>query len=132
MRFAIVHHRIPADFGVESKCISRLELRAVALVEFCHTLQKLDAFGALEIAFRLTNTIDKPWWENVGVPLLYDGRRMLSEKGGIRSTSCGDVVEYEGVFYLCNKFGWMELKSVGSGNTLVSCDGELLGAWTAY
>ena len=123
MRFAIVHHRIPPDFGVESKCVSRLELRAVALVDFCHTLQKLDAIGALEVVFRLTNTIDKPWWENVEISLLHDGRRMLDGKGGIRSTSCGDVVEYEGVFYLCDKFGWTELKDIGSGQTLVSCDG---------
>lgn len=115
MRFVIVYHRNPPDFGVERKCVNRCELEAVALVVL---LEDVDSIGALEIAFRLTNTVNKAWWENVGVSLLHDGKRKLLGKGGIRSTSCGDVVEYDGVFYLCDKFSWVELMS-DSAKTLV-------------
>jgi len=44
--------------------------------------------GSLEDAYRLTNHIDKSWWENAGVtPVLKKG-----EEPRFRSTSVGDVI----------------------------------------
>lgn len=37
-------------------------------------------------AFALSNTIDKPWWENDGVSV------MIPDREGFRSTSVGDVL----------------------------------------
>jgi hypothetical protein len=39
----------------------------------------------LEDAYHLTNTIDRPWWENPGVTPAFEG-------SGTRSTSAGDMI----------------------------------------
>lgn len=59
----------------------------------------------LETAFRLTNTIDAPWWENQGV------EKHFTEEG-CRSTSVGDVVVNETTkeAFLCCAIGWSPLK----------------------
>jgi hypothetical protein len=56
----------------------------------------------LSEAFRLTNTIDNPWWENPSVE-----KKFLSS--GCRSTSIGDIVEINGDFYKCAPIGWTSL-----------------------
>jgi hypothetical protein len=45
----------------------------------------------LEDAFRMTNSIDRPWWQVADVALMTGGRV------GARSSSVGDVFEIEGV-----------------------------------
>jgi len=56
-----------------------------------------------DLAFQLTNHIDKPWWENEGVTLVGAPRH--------RSTSVGDlVVMPDGKILLCKTCGWVELK----------------------
>ena len=53
-----------------------------------------------EMAYRLTNTIDKYWWKNDGVTSHFDGE-------GCRSTSVGDVVICpDGITYRCAGMGW--------------------------
>jgi hypothetical protein len=68
----------------------------------------------LDEAFKLTNHISKPWWENekvtvVGLERDPDGR------GKHRSTSVGDVLVKTGVtdaedeVYRCANFGWTRI-----------------------
>ena len=53
--------------------------------------------------FRLTNHIDRPWWENAGVTLVAQSR----------STSVGDMIRLsDGRILLCKSFGWSEVTSV--------------------
>jgi hypothetical protein len=47
----------------------------------------------LNQAYRLTNTIDGSWWQNIGVNFLGSAEHGLE---GARSTSIGDVLEYVG------------------------------------
>lgn len=48
----------------------------------CHAESISDA---LERAYVLTSTIDRPWWQNDNVQLMFDAE-------GCRSTSVGDVI----------------------------------------
>ena len=52
----------------------------------------------LELAFQLTNHIDMDWWDNEGV----------TRYGGKRSTSCGDVMEKDGTFFVVASAGFRE------------------------
>jgi hypothetical protein len=58
----------------------------------------------LEKAYMLTNTIDKPWWDNEGVTKLVEG--------GCRSTSVGDYVVVGATKYLCDHVGWTDEEAV--------------------
>lgn len=59
-------------------------------------------------AFRLTNTIDRPWIENEEVEVIKNSR----------STSVGDVVVKDGKPYLCRGTGWW-VKEDGEWKELV-------------
>lgn len=53
----------------------------------------------LDTAFRLTNSIDRPWWKNEGVEILGAPEH--------RSTSVGDViVDAQGNLFHCAVVGW--------------------------
>ena len=70
-----------------------------------------------EVAFELTNNIDRAWYENVGVTPHF-------EASGCRSTSVGDVVvcgdAQDKTTYKCARFGWEEVaKSDHVYNSLV-------------
>ena len=71
------------------------EMVAILVAEFEGVSRDLDD------AFQLTNHITIPWWDNEGVELVGPAKR--------RSTSCGDVVFFEGVAYLCDRIGWKAL-----------------------
>lgn len=49
--------------------------------------------------FYLTNTIDRPWWENARV----NGKPA-------RSTSVGDIVQIGNKFFVCEMIGWREVE----------------------
>ena len=55
-------------------------------------------------AFRLTNSIDKPWTKNEEVEVV--GSRLPTTYSKFRSTSVGDVVVKDGTPYLCRMMGW--------------------------
>ena len=56
----------------------------------------------VETAYRLTNHIDAPWWENEGVTLIGNPEH--------RSTSTGDVVVMpNGQVLRCDNAGWTEI-----------------------
>lgn len=56
---------------------------------------------SVDEAYRLTNNIDCPWWENEGVKVVKKSR----------STSVGDViVSPQGEVYLCKILGWEKLE----------------------
>lgn len=82
---AIVYHRKDPDFKSEWARFPD-DYEPVARVK----TKKLDE------AFELTNSINCPWWENDGVSAIKQ----------TRSTSVGDVVEVDGVRYLCADIGW--------------------------
>lgn len=84
----------------------------------------------LEKAFELTNTIDRFWWENRGVHPNWKGARewalrIASQYGdrqtretarrhageGFRSTSVGDVLEKNGVYYFVGRIGFERFPS---------------------
>jgi hypothetical protein len=53
--------------------------------------------------FRLTNTIDRPWFESAD-------SRLMVRKAPCRSTSMGDVVvDAHGNVHLCVKVGWKRI-----------------------
>jgi hypothetical protein len=53
-----------------------------------------------EVAWRLTNTIDRLWWQNPGVEACFDG-------SGCRSTSMGDIVQLsDGSRWIAVTFGF--------------------------
>ena len=57
----------------------------------------------LELAFRLTNSIDYAWWENEEViPMFPDG--------GCRSTSVDDMVLIGTEKYICSRAGWKKVE----------------------
>lgn len=58
----------------------------------------------LEEAFRRTNTVDRPWWENERVTALFVGE-------GCRSTSVGDVL-YDcasGIYWMVKALGFKRI-----------------------
>lgn len=61
----------------------------------------------LDDAFRLTNHIDRPWYEHTEVAPVYTV--------GLRSTSVGDiVVDNDGRAHLCCRIGWAEIAELGT------------------
>ena len=54
----------------------------------------------VDTVYRLTNSIDSPWWKNFGVTPEFIGE-------GCRSTSVGDIVELaNGTRLICCDIGW--------------------------
>lgn len=76
VRAHVRHH----SFGASGEC--------VAIVSFDY---EISLHSALDAAYRDTNTIDQPWWNNENVEMV--GRAKLA--GGCRSTSVGDRIEIE-------------------------------------
>jgi hypothetical protein len=58
----------------------------------------------LEIAYELTNNIDRPWVQNKRVLYMGHGE-------GCRSTSMGDYAVINGRKYECVTFGWDSVES---------------------
>jgi hypothetical protein len=58
----------------------------------------------LDEAFRLTNTIDTPWWENDGVAVVSPVR--CTKLWGMRSTSVGDVMIRHNVCWIVAAAGF--------------------------
>jgi hypothetical protein len=94
-----VYHAINPSFGVGPHPQWPKEYILVAEVQGYGRYQDLDL--TKDTAFHLTNTIDNPWWENVGVKSLV---------GPARSTSVGDVIIENGHVWRCEMVGWEELK----------------------
>lgn len=55
----------------------------------------------LEEAFRLTNSIDYSWYEDENTMPMFP-----EAWGGCRSTSVGDVIEFAGVKYVVDGYGF--------------------------
>ena len=94
MTIATVHHEINPRFGMgEPVPFDADHYRVVAFV----------ATGDLEEAFRLTNSVDAPWYEG----------EVRSLVGPARSTSVGDVVvltdENGQRAFRCDQVGWTQL-----------------------
>jgi len=58
--------------------------------------------SGLEEAFRLTNSLERPWWENEEIT--------LKTEPPLRSTSVGDVIVDGGGPKLCLAVGWRDLQ----------------------
>ena len=71
--------------------------RTVAFVEVPKNATVNDK---LELAFKLTNSIDYAWWENKEVT------PMFPDKEGCRSTSVDDMVLIGAEKYVCKNQGW--------------------------
>ena len=56
----------------------------------------------LELAFRLTNSIEYAWWENEEVTPMFPEQ-------GCRSTSVGDMVLIGTEKYVCENMGWKKV-----------------------
>ena len=56
----------------------------------------------LELAFRLTNSIEYAWWENEEVTPMFPEQ-------GCRSTSVGDMVLVGTEKYVCATIGWKKV-----------------------
>jgi len=69
----------------------------------CHLISPID--GDLEDAYRLTQNIEDAWTES-GDPRVNPA--LTDEQ---RSTSVGDVMEVDGVFYVVSSFGFDVLEN---------------------
>jgi len=112
------------DFGFNGVCDEHQELRrdvscyrgeklAKIVLKNKDKLKTVASYQAggrlsecLEEAFRLTNSVDRAWYENPEIS--------VSEyaKGGCRSTSVGDVIEIAGVQYMVDGYGFICLDDV--------------------
>lgn len=66
-----------------------------------------DLYSLLETAYRLTNTIEEPWYENDEIDVAEEALT------GCRSTSVGDVIVLDKVPYQVANAGWKKLKLNG-------------------
>jgi hypothetical protein len=57
---------------------------------------------SLDQVYKLTNTIDSPWYENPEVTI-------KGQKPGYRSTDVGDIIVHNDTAYCCAPFGWQQL-----------------------
>lgn len=87
-----VWHAINPTFGMTEQSFPN-DYELVAEID-CETADE---------AFKLTNHIDRPWWEN--------DLKVIKES---RSSSVGDIVEIEGKILLCLDLGWKELKKLNA------------------
>ncbi len=53
----------------------------------------------VETAYRLTNHIDHPWWENAGVTLVGDPEHRSTSPGDVVVMPCGQILR-------CENAGW--------------------------
>jgi hypothetical protein len=74
--------------------------RTVAFVEVPKNVTVNDK---LELAFKLTNSINYAWWENKEVT------PMFPDKEGCRSTSVDDMVLIGNEKYICESVGWKKV-----------------------
>ena len=58
----------------------------------------------LEECYRLTNSVDYAWYEDA------DARATEEASRGCRSTSVGDIVEFAGVKYVVDGYGFICLE----------------------
>ena len=73
--------------------------RTVAMVEVSKSATVNEK---LELAFRLTNSIEYAWWENEEVTPMFPEQ-------GCRSTSVGDMVLIGTEKYVCENMGWKKI-----------------------
>jgi len=78
--------------------IKNNELIRVADIELNDEVQ-----NPLEEAFRLTNSINCPWYLNENISV------SDYAKGGCRSTSIGDIIMVNGRIFIVASFGFLEL-----------------------
>ena len=69
----------------------------------------------LEDAFRLTNHIDQDWWMNTEV---------LPCTDPTRSTSCGDLLEQDGRFYVTASVGFREVPAADREEAAIPAERE--------
>jgi len=107
-----VFHKIETDF---TACLTwdLCEFHHVANVRvggFASTGQLDDTYYC-DRAYELTNSIDGPWWANDGVYARMSSPAFVEVRGkkGTRSTSVGDVMEYCGRRYVCDRIGWRRI-----------------------
>jgi hypothetical protein len=84
---AVIH----AAIGEEPRIVAFVEVPKNVVVD-----QKL------ETAFRLTNNINRAWWENEEVTPMFPDQ-------GCRSTSVGDMVLVGTEKYVCVSTGWKKV-----------------------
>lgn len=116
-------------------------------------VETTDPYQHLDAAFRLTNSIDAPWWRNPQVHLVkteaewrawYDGLSAaeLGKRAAgadipdalahpLHSTSVDDELVYKGVRYRCMPFGWQERVEVDKQEEVIDMnaynrEGEVL------
>ena len=77
------------------------------LIDF-ETVAEIDT-DDLEVAFELSNNIRESWVENKGVNLTDEGKALVKENGGIRSSSVGDVFLKNGNFFVVAGMGFEEI-----------------------
>jgi len=85
---AVIH----AAFGEEPRTVAFVEVPKNATVN-----------DKLELAFKLTNNINRAWWENEEVTPVFFPEQ------GCRSTSVGDMVLVGTEKYVCESMGWKKI-----------------------
>ena len=87
-KVAVIH----AAFGEEPRTVAFVEVPKNATVN-----------DKLELAFKLTNNINRAWWENE------EATPVFFPEQGCRSTSVGDMVLVGTEKYVCESMGWKKI-----------------------
>ncbi len=96
-----IYHAFPANFNCDETPMSNYT--EIAEVDCAQDIvKKVDVFVLLDYAYSKSQNITSSWLEN-------DGVRPLTDNTKIRSTSTGDILEYDGKKYRCEWIGWKEI-----------------------
>lgn len=87
-------------FALNEGKTSTVRLDELSLVAKLH-LQNIKEDEILDAAYSLTQTKERDWYKNPEVELLVTGKQ--------RSTSVGDVFEYNDKFWMISPFGFTEI-----------------------
>jgi hypothetical protein len=106
-----IHHAPEAlMFAVALASDAMLQTKVIAGFASYHFVAEVDT-DDLNQAYRLTNTVEGPWWRNFGVKFLGSIEHGLA---GSRSTSIGDVLEHVGgACHIVARCGFVPLNSEG-------------------
>jgi len=89
--------------GFVEMAIRNNDMIRVADMELPEEYDEATSENVLDIAFRLTNSIDYPWYLNKDLNVTEDA------KEGCRSTSKGDIIMINGITYIVSSYGFIRM-----------------------
>lgn len=98
----VIYFATKDDTKVIAKALAEDKYEMVATVHEGEEDKSKPVVERLERAYRLTNTIEQSWWNNVNVWRSFAGE-------GCRSTSVGDVIQLDDDYYVVAMVGFAKV-----------------------